>query len=107
MLVLEAETMAFSKATQTEDDWDEVKADVKQLVNALRSLDLQSKQVESERKFGTGVSSPNVATQARKVGDEEVGPHEPKHRFPYFLRTGKSGESSDPKDKGKTPEKSP
>ncbi|KAI0859718.1 hypothetical protein F4860DRAFT_482002 [Xylaria cubensis] len=71
------------------------------------SLDDSAADVPTSRVPEQEVSSPNEATPARKVGDEESGPHEPKHRFPRFPRTGKSGESSDPMDKGKAPEKSP
>ncbi|TGJ87162.1 hypothetical protein E0Z10_g1615 [Xylaria hypoxylon] len=42
---------AVSKATQTDDDWHEIKADVKQLVQALRSLDPRSETVETKREF--------------------------------------------------------
>ncbi|GAW23843.1 hypothetical protein ANO14919_134200 [Xylariales sp. No.14919] len=42
---------AVSKATQTEDNWDEAKADVKQLVKALRSLAPQTEAAEPGRKF--------------------------------------------------------
>lgn len=37
-----------SKATQTEDDWAEIRADVKKLVNAVQSLVPQPKPVEIE-----------------------------------------------------------
>ncbi|RWA05198.1 hypothetical protein EKO27_g9912 [Xylaria grammica] len=46
-----SQSEAVSKATQTEDDWDEAKVDVKQLVKALRSLAPQTEAAEPGRKF--------------------------------------------------------
>ncbi|KAI0413088.1 hypothetical protein F5X98DRAFT_379161 [Xylaria grammica] len=46
-----SQSEAVSKATQTEDNWDEAKADVKQLVKALRSLAPQTEAAEPGRKF--------------------------------------------------------
>ncbi|KAI0439892.1 hypothetical protein F4803DRAFT_21166 [Xylaria telfairii] len=45
------ETAAVDKATQTEDDWSEMKADVKKLVQAVQTFVPQPKVAETQRQF--------------------------------------------------------